>query len=160
MRGPRYLSLVATDSYWCGGAHPDSSTMALVYDLATGSPVSWGLLLPQALASNTDTDTVGDGTVIGTVSSPALRDLYLKAGMGGSECAGFLPQMDLSFILWPNARDAGITLQPSFLPHVMAACGDELTIPVPTLRNLDVRPELLDAIETAHEKRLYDGERR
>lgn len=65
MRGPRYLSLLATDGWFCGGAHPDNSMVALVYDLAAGAPVNWKRLLPAALAQDTTTDTAGDGTVLG-----------------------------------------------------------------------------------------------
>lgn len=35
MRGPGYLSLVVNMDYYCGGAHPDNSSIALVYDLAS-----------------------------------------------------------------------------------------------------------------------------
>ena len=33
MRGPHFLSLVAFDSWFCGGAHPDDDQFPLVYDL-------------------------------------------------------------------------------------------------------------------------------
>src|SRR5277367_5886663 len=32
MDGPRFLSLLATDESFCGGAYPDSDQMALVFD--------------------------------------------------------------------------------------------------------------------------------
>ena len=38
MQGPRYVSLIATDDYFCGGAHPDNSTVALVFDW---TPARW-----------------------------------------------------------------------------------------------------------------------
>lgn len=47
MQGPRYVSLIASDDYFCGGAHPDTSTMALVFDLNTGGLVDWAKLLPE-----------------------------------------------------------------------------------------------------------------
>ena len=31
MRGPGFFSVTVTDSYFCGGAHPDDSSLALVY---------------------------------------------------------------------------------------------------------------------------------
>ena len=32
MAGPRFLSLVASDETFCGGAHPDSDVIAMVFD--------------------------------------------------------------------------------------------------------------------------------
>ena len=49
MRGPGFLSVVIVDNAFCGGAHPNVSTMAIVYDLATGAPVDWTALLPATL---------------------------------------------------------------------------------------------------------------
>jgi hypothetical protein len=67
MQGPRYVSFVASGEYFCGGAHPDSSTVALVFNLDTGMPADWAKLLPE-LAQHTGTDTAGDGSILGTVA--------------------------------------------------------------------------------------------
>src|SRR5438105_4089957 len=87
MRGPRFLSLVAADSWFCGGAYPDTDRFSLVYNLSTGAPVDWSKLFPTALVRKTGTDTAGDGTVVSTVSSPEVHGLYLKGYNGDSECA-------------------------------------------------------------------------
>ncbi len=156
MTGPRYLSLVATDTWSCGGAHPDSSTMALVYDLATGAPVNWIRLLPGVAGLQADTDTVGDGTVVGRLSAPALRDLYRAGGTKDPDCVEALRDLDPAFQLWPAAAEGGITLQPVSLPHAVAACGDPVTVPMPALRTLGVKADLLDAIDEARRLGLHD----
>lgn len=85
MRGPRYLSLLATDNFSCGGPHPDYSLVALVYDLATGAPVNWKRLLPAALAQDTRTDTAGDGTFPRGSRFTRLADAGCRGGEGGAD---------------------------------------------------------------------------
>lgn len=156
MRGPHFLSLVATDSWFCGGAHPDDDQFPLVYDLTTGTPLNWSRFLPAVLVQKTGIETAGDGTVVGTVSSPKLHELYLKGYKNDPDCAEAIKDPDLPFTLWPSAPTEGITIQPFGLPHAVAACAGEVTIPLSVLRTLSVRHELLGAIEDAHEQGLYD----
>jgi hypothetical protein len=158
MRGPHFLSLVAVDSWFCGGAHPDDDQFPLVYDLSNGTPVNWSRLLPITLVQKTGTETAGDGTVVGTVSSPKIHDLYLKGYKNDSDCAEALSDPGLAFTVWPSARAMGLTIQPFGLPHVVAACANESTIPSSVLRSLNVRHELLDDIEEAHKEGLYDSQ--
>lgn len=145
MRGPRYLALVVSDDWFCGGAYPDRGNLALVYDLHTGMPVNWEKLLPKGLAST------------GAVASPELMALYEKAAQPDANCREALQDQDYSvqFTLWPDAQDAGIALDPSGLPHVIAACGPTAVIPLLTLRKLGVDPALLDAIAAAHKAKQY-----
>jgi len=162
MRGPHFLSLVVADVWFCGGAHPDYDQFPLVYDLSTGAPVNWSRLLPAALVQETGTDTASDGTVVGTVSSPKLHDLYLK-GVNSApdidhDCDDVLANPDLRFTVWPSARTAGITIKPFGLPHVVAGCGSEWTVPLSVLRKLNARHELLDAIEVAHSQGWYESQ--
>ena len=56
MSGPGYLTLVASDNCYCGGAHPDGGSFALAYDLRTGSPLNWERLLPKTLAGTASLD--------------------------------------------------------------------------------------------------------
>jgi hypothetical protein len=78
MRGPRYLSLLASDSWYCGGAYPDSSERALVYDLATGAPADWKKMLSAALIETAATSPGGgDGDPV-LVTSSTLWNLYAK----------------------------------------------------------------------------------
>jgi hypothetical protein len=162
MRGPRYLSLVADDSWDCGGAHGDFSLLVLVYDLNTGSPVNWARLLPASPIQGTSLDSAGDGTQVGVVSSRALLDLYLKARSSDPkdpldpECRDVLSDSGLKFNIWPDAKGDGLALETEGLPHAVAACGaDSVTVATSTLRKVGVQPALLDAIDTAHARGWY-----
>ncbi|MGA7657409.1 MAG: hypothetical protein WCA96_11590 [Methylocella sp.] len=151
MQGPRYLSFVASDDYYCGGAYPDTSTVALVFDLNTGGLVDWAKLLPE-LAQRTGADTAGDGSTLGTVSSGRLSDLYrdlAKRGGGVPECVDSLKETEMNFLLWPDTKQDGLVVQPD-LAHVIAACGPALPIPLQTLRSLGVNAEFVKAIDAAH----------
>jgi hypothetical protein len=159
MRGPGYLALVASDDLYCGGAHPDTDSFALTYDLRTGAPLNWERLLPKALAGKATLDSAADGTKLGVMASPALTALYLKLSKPDADCASALRDTDLHFMLWPDAAREGVALQPSGLPHVIAACGDDAVIPLTTLRMLGVEPALLDAIAAGHKAGLYDPRR-
>jgi hypothetical protein len=155
MRGPRYLALVASDAWDCGGAHPASSSVALAYDVDSGAPLNWERLLPKSLGLKTSLDTAGDGTRLGVVASDKLKALYMKTDKMDPECVQSLQDMDLQFILWPDAEHDGLAMEPSNLPHAFAACGDDVVIPLPALRQLGVDPALLSAIAAAHEAKLY-----
>ncbi|WP_413988739.1 hypothetical protein ACMDCR_22365 [Labrys okinawensis] len=153
MKGPRLVSYVATDDYFCGGAYPDTSTQALVYDLTTGIPVDWARFLPPALLGEKGTTKAADGTVLGTLSSPALTALYVKAVKPADidpSCQDALDSQPLHFLAWPDAKADGLALLQTDLPHVTAACGPAATVPMAELRSAGVDPALLDAIEAAH----------
>jgi hypothetical protein len=156
MRGPGYLALIAGENWYCGGAHPDNDEFALAYDLRTGSPLNWERLLPKTLAGTASLDEAGDGTPLGVLTSPALTTLYVTLLKPDADCAEVLRDTDLHFMLWPDAAHDGVTMAPSGLPHAVAACGDDVTIPMATLRTLGVAPALLDAIEAGHKAGLYD----
>jgi hypothetical protein len=156
MRGPRFLSLVVGDSWSCGGAHPDSDGFSLVYDLTTGAPVNWARFLPKNLVQKFGTDTAGDGTVVGTLTSSALQALYLKKPDTDPDCHDPLADPSLTFVIWPDASLPGLAIQPFSLPHAVAACADAWTIPLPMLKQLGIKPELVDALEQAHAQGLFD----
>ena len=154
MTGPFYLSLIAADYLDCGGAHPDTGQLVLVYDLQTGRPVNWTRLLPPDLAATVALDDAADGTKIGTVTSPKLLALYKAGYPAGEDRVTCLDAIgDGPFVLWPDAKARGLDVAPSSLPHVMAACGEIVTIPVADLRHLGVDTRLTDAIDAAHAKR-------
>jgi hypothetical protein len=155
MRGPAYLSLVASDAWYCGGAYPDADSFALAYDLRTGAPLNWARLLPKTLVGTASLDTAGDGTRIGVAASPALTKLYLTLLKPDADCASALREGELQFMLWPDAARAGVAMRPSGLAHAIAACGDDAVIPLATLRTLGAEPALLDAIEAGHRDGLF-----
>jgi hypothetical protein len=155
MRGPGYFAVTIGYSYDCGGAHPDGGSIALAYDLNTGRPLNWAQLLPKALVDSTSTDSAGDGTTIGLITSKALQKIYAREALAHadadfkSNCADTLTQDGLTFQVWPDAKSDGLMLQPD-LPHVVLACGDPQVVSVQTLRRLGVSAPLLSAIEAAH----------
>jgi hypothetical protein len=125
-----------------------------VFDLDTGTLADWAKLLPE-LAQHTGTDAAGDGSTLGTISSEKLADLYRDmAKHSGSDpaCADALKDTELNFILWPDAKQNALAVQPAGLLHAIAACGPALPIPVETLKSLGVSGELLDAIDAAHRR--------
>jgi hypothetical protein len=160
MRGPRYLGFLAADNADCGGAHPSTSQMALVYDLASGAPVNWQKLLPKAMVQGTSTDTVVDGTRVGFVTSKTLQSLWLKAETAANpidpDCDEAVRDPKLMLTLYPDAKAGGLAVQPGDFAHVIAACADTIVIPTATLRPLGVDAALLDAIDAAHAGGLFD----
>ena len=81
MRGPRYLSLLAYDDWYCGGAYPDTDQMALVFNLATGAPPDWKALFPAGFVESSGAGPGGNevdaglGRIVG-----ALEALYRASG--------------------------------------------------------------------------------
>jgi hypothetical protein len=155
MRGAGYIALVAADTWYCGGPYPNAAAFALAYDLRTGAPLNWERVLPKALVQGVSLDTAGDGTRLGVVASPALKLLYLKILKPDADCSSALRESELQFMLWPDARREGVAIQPSGLPHAIAACGTDVVIPLATLHTLGVDRGLLDAIAAGHRAGLY-----
>jgi hypothetical protein len=153
MAGPRFLSLVAHDEEFCGGAHPDNSTTALVYDLQSGRPVDWRILLGPRLAGVSHTDTVIDGTTIGVINSAELAKLYLRALRKSpdydpawwDQCSDTLKDPSLEFLLWPDAKTHGLVADPE-VEHVVAPCGEEVSIPAADLRAAGADAALIAAL--------------
>ncbi|HEY1941857.1 MAG TPA: hypothetical protein VGH40_07000 [Roseiarcus sp.] len=150
LRGPRYLSYLVTDSLDCGGAHPDASMFALVYDLKSGAPVDWATLLPKSIVERTSLETAADGAKIGVVGSKTLSALYV-AGLGKDadpDCKQALSETELDFVLWPDAEAKGLDIETVSLPHVVQACADVVTIGLPKLHELGVAASLIEALQT------------
>ncbi len=162
MRGPGYLSLLANDAWDCG-AYPDNDQVALVYDLRTGAPVYWARLLPRGMLQGATTNTAGDDTTEGLVTSHVLAAAFRKIGSGDGgldkQCAEVLSDTGqwgpLAFELWPDAQANGLALEVPTLPHVVAACGAPAVIPAAELRKLGVGPVLLGPLATAHRDGLH-----
>ena len=158
MRGPGFISYVVTDSNYCGGAHPSTGTMAIVYDLRTGAPVDWTRLLPAALTGAVALETRSDGTGMVTLSSDRLYSLFLdRYDLGHSrpddaECRGVVrrgkgeaaPAMQV----WLDAKQDGLAVSFS-LPHAAEACEDPVVIPRTILKAEGAAPQLLGALAAA-----------
>lgn len=160
MRGPEFLSFMVEDYADCGGAHPDDSHSAIVYDLATGAPVDWTTLLPPRLRGDLALTTGGDGVRVVTLASPRLSVLYAAGydaaviAMGNPDCRGLPepepgePPRHQPMLAWLDARAGGLVLQYDW-NHAMQVCSAPVIIPLATLRREDVSPRLLRALTAA-----------
>jgi hypothetical protein len=145
MAGPRFLSLVARDEEYCGGAHPDNSTLALVYDLDTGRPVDLPKLLGPKLVTAIATDSVIDGTTIGEIASGDLQGFYVLAAKPDGDCEDVLRPPVLKFVAWLDGGRRGLVIEP-ILPHAARACGAAQLISLKDLRELGADPALIAAL--------------
>ena len=166
MHGPRFLSFEINDGTYCGGAHPNTGTTAIVYDLVTGTPVDWTTLLPPALTGKVALATQADETRMVTLSSKRLHALYLKAyrpetgktkaNADDKACRDAVTETvsgePPAMTVWPDAEAGGLAVQFD-LAHVVQACADTVVIPTSTLRREGVQTVLTDAIEAAQAKR-------
>ncbi|AWN24609.1 hypothetical protein DKM44_09990 [Deinococcus irradiatisoli] len=112
---PRLVSLRENADYYCGGAHPDSFSEGLILDRQSGQPVAPGALWP------------------GLSSAEQLRRYlthYPKAA--GRECLDAVTsgasdtEPAQRFTAWLTVQ--GLTLLPTYLPHVTAACAEPVTL--------------------------------
>lgn len=147
MAGPRFLSIVATDETDCGGAHPDSDTMAMVFDMTTGAPVNWIGFLPKSASPSAITDSVSDGSTMGALVLPVLEKMNLAAADAECKDAFLDPQ---GFQLWPDAKHETLVAQPFDLPHVVQACANEINLTLDQARKVGFDETLLAAIRQAH----------
>jgi hypothetical protein len=149
MQGPRYLSLVATDEVFCGGAHPDSDDVALVFDMTTGEPVNWVSMLTKGIEASAYADTAIDGSTVGALILPALAKIYTDAAEGDCKDVGSEVSQH-SFQLWPDAKAGTLVAVEFDLPHVVRACAVPLSLSMAEARRLGFREEFLREIEIAH----------
>jgi hypothetical protein len=154
MQGPRYLSLFISDFVGCGGASPYNNLGVQVFDLRTGEQPDWKKLLP-GLDLHIETESWA-GELRTTVRSDKLtqlyRDAWKRARGDDPDCAEEIDQTELSFSLWPDAKEGGVVADPIGLRHAVQACGDDVTIHLDTLKSLGADPDLLKAIDAAHRK--------
>ena len=64
MRGPLFLSVVASDDVFCGGAHPNDDRIAMVFDMSIGAQVDWNTLVSKSEGAAIDKEAAMDGTGI------------------------------------------------------------------------------------------------
>ena len=151
-RGPRYLTVLARDSWYCG-AYPDTDIVALTYDLRSGAPVNWSGLLGPRVVTSAQLHTVGDGTRVGAAVSAPLARWYARAALAApgvpKACAPVLGAAGLGFQLWIDARARGLGIAAAGLPHVVAVCGPALVVPAAALRAMGARPAILTALAAA-----------
>lgn len=158
MAGPRFVSFLARDEFMCDSAYPNDRTTAHPFDLATGRAPDWAALLPGLdLRAGT---AKNQGQVWRTYSSDRLADFFraalkgddgpTEANNGDQGCVGAVDgEPDLKFILWLDAKTAGIGIEASGFPHVIRACAAAPPIPIEKLRPLGAKAELVEALLAA-----------
>lgn len=150
MAGPRFVSFVSHDDIYCGGPHPNASTVVLVYDLTTGRPADWTKLMPARVSGKPGTTESADGTVLGTLSSPGLKALYIREMKPDADCKDVLNDTEFNFMFWPDAQADGLIMDQDDLAHVSQACGGSVTLSTKMLREMGADAGLIDAIGAAH----------
>ena len=159
MRGPEFVSYFVSDDYDCGGAYPPSGHAAIVYDLRTGAPVDWRVLLPERLTGMLGLDEGPDGVRVVTLASTRLTALYrarYRSDSGDAEldaschAAVVDPGMGeaTAMLAWLDARQGALMLQFD-LNHAMQACSAPVAIPLATLAEEGANPRLLAALRAA-----------
>ncbi|WP_419809722.1 hypothetical protein [Sphingomonas sp.] len=158
MRGPAFVSYRATDDVDCGGAHPNDSHAAIVYDLATGAPVDWTALLGRRLAGTLTPETVADGVKMVTLASPRLFALYaagydasLRAEGAPAECLGLVDTEGFGeqpLQAWLDGPRGALVLQFD-LNHAMQACSTPVALSADVLRREGASRRLVAALLAA-----------
>lgn len=151
MTGPRFLSIVATDDFFCGGAHPDSDRIAMVFDMSTGDPVDWTTMITKTAGASSYTDTVYDGTEVGALILPGLEKINLA--LASPECKDAFSDQQ-SFLIWPDAPKGQLVAIAYGLPHVVSACEEEIHLTMEQVRALGFDETIIDAIELAHRRSM------
>ncbi|WP_425145475.1 hypothetical protein [Deinococcus sp.] len=125
LQNARLLSVREHADYDCGGAHPDSFTEGLTYDLKTGRRV----LL-----------TGKPGAIWPGLDDQKLQALYVAnyPTTGNQSCDGYFdgkePSSSDDALFQVFLTPRGLTIWPGFVPHVAAVCAEEVTLPYAALR--------------------------
>ena len=149
MRGPRFLSMVARDEFFCGGAHPDDDLTVLVFDLESGTQVDWSTLVAKSAGASSPENILGDAGGTRPLILPQLQLMYVAAEDADADCKGLFEDKQPIF-LWPDAESGTLIAEVADFPHVAAPCKNELKLTIEQARKLGFDESLLLAIEEAH----------
>jgi len=147
MRGPRLLSMVAADGFYCGGAHPDDDLTVVVFDLDTGEQLDWHAQVSNSAGSSLPKTAVGDENGTPPLTLPELQVIYATAQE--DHCKDYFED-ERSFVLWPDAESGTLVAEVAGLPHVALPCKNELKLTIEKARKLGFDESLLEAIQEAH----------
>jgi hypothetical protein len=156
MRTGRFIAFVASDDADCGGAHPDSGMLALVYDAITGAPMNWLPLFPNALAVTAADDSGIDGTPLGLIRSPKLLGWFARSltADGAGDCRG-LGDETSGFAVWPDPEAGGLSLFAEGVSFADAPCAGPVTMSYATLTTFGFPAALIATIKSAEVGRQY-----
>ena len=149
MRGPRFLSMVARDEFFCGGAHPDDDLTVLVFDLESGTQVDWSTLVAKSAGASSPENILGDAGGTRPLILPQLQVMYVAAEDAEADCKGLFEDKQPIF-LWPDAESGTLIAEVADFPHVAAPCKNKLKLTIEQARKLGFDESLLQAIEEAH----------
>jgi hypothetical protein len=119
-----FVLLRQSSAYFCGGAHPDSSSALLVVDRNSGDTIDIADWLKDPL--------------------DAIGRKYWKTSR--EDCKDALEE-DTTFVVWPSPD--GVVFAPT-LPHAIEACSEEMTIPYARLASRLTPAGKRAAAEFAH----------
>ena len=154
MSGPSYLSIVITDDAFCGGPHPDTATMSIVYDVRSGRPVDWAKLLPPSLTGKIALAKGMDGTRMATLASPELQKLYLSAyrhsdsGRDAMCVDAVTTGEPPASMVWLDAKQGGMAVQFD-LSSAVQNCATPMIIPASVLSAAGADTAMVAAIRAA-----------
>jgi hypothetical protein len=154
LKSARFISFLAHDDFYCGGPYPDTSILALVYDLQTGAPVDWKRLIP-GVSEQSNKAEAADEAPLRTISSPALLALFNEASArsgGDPDCKDALAadsDEPTQLLVWPDANTKGLAIAIPGLPHAASVCGAPVTIPADKLKAMRADAGLIEDIEAA-----------
>jgi len=148
MTGPRFLSMIARDDFFCGGAHPDDNRTVVVFDLQTGEMVDWASFLAKESGATSEKNVLGDaGGTTPPLAFAGLQPLYADAEVDDCKDIFAEPQ---SFLLWPDAKSGTLVAEVTGLSHVGAPCKVDFKMRLDQARKLGFDETLLGAIALAH----------
>lgn len=145
--GARFVSFLNHGNVSCGGAHANFIMDSLVFDLNTGERADWKKLLPAELMG--EPHDAPPPTPY-HVASQRLRALFVaQSAKESPECQEEFAHEELTYQLWPDAKEKGLAMYACCLPHaVEGVCSGPVTLPLERLRQLGVNAALVRDIET------------
>jgi hypothetical protein len=93
--------MVATDGFYCGGAHPEDDLTALVFDMETGKQVDWKALVAKSSGASSPKNPPGDGEGTRPLMLPELQVIYAAAEE--TYCKDYFED-EQAFVIWPDAE--------------------------------------------------------
>jgi hypothetical protein len=159
MAGPRYLSLRASGSIFCGGMHPDRYDAALIFDLDTGELLDGSTIVAKdsqikvALASSIPRYPQSDKFLL---SSPALDRITIARA--NEDCKRTLKDVEdgqgsspILYSVWPEAEKNMVVVMPVSLGYLdYLTCAEEVEISPDQARKLGFAGRFLASIAEAH----------
>jgi len=149
MRGPRFISMTATETSFCDHSYPINDHAAVVFDMTTGELLNWQKFLPTAAgASETSAESIDRATSTEIV----MRSLTeLAVGRADPDCKKALEDFGyLTFQIWPDTRLGQLMIKATGQPHVTQACEETIGISIPEAKKLGFSIEILNSIEQGH----------